>query len=264
MNFTEFDWNFLNSIIYQINRISNLDEMRSLFLNMLNTCIPSQQSVFFLPNKELYLSNPVSIGYSQAAHVLEDEQLENNDFFNQKWLFESAQNKVFRYSDYYTQKDMPLKKGLLAKWKHLDICYVVLVSLACEHQYVGCVILMRSYENGDFSDQEIRKLDILKDHLALRLYKEISGEKEVNWEEQIQIAIEQIAGKYHLTPREAEVLALILNGEQNDMICTMLSIAHSTLKKHTLSIYEKTGVNNKAGLIKIFNRQTVLNSSQKK
>lgn len=55
-----------------------------------------------------------------------------------------------------------------------------------------------------------------------------------------------------LSPREAEVLALIEKGYNNEMLSEMLFISQHTVKRHIQNIYMKLGVNNKIAAIKKF------------
>lgn len=255
MNFSEIDWNYLNSLIYQVNRISDRDEMREYFLNMLDTFIPCQYSVFCLPDGENHLGNPIHHDRVGKKRKESDDMELQTNFVNLRWVFESGLNKVFRFSDYYLKKEAFLNEPFLERCKQYDIQYFVMIVLSYEYHYEGCVILMRNYESGDFTDVEVRILDILKDHLALRLFQERQGNHDegIVWQDMIARIVASIAEKYHLTNREAEVLTLIYEGRQNNEICILLSIAESTMKKHILSIYEKTGLKNRAGLIRVLN-----------
>ena len=47
---------------------------------------------------------------------------------------------------------------------------------------------------------------------------------------------------YHLTPREKEVLACIVNGLAHKMIADHLFISYETVRTHVKSIYEKLHV----------------------
>lgn len=255
MNFSEIDWNYLNSLIYQVNRIFDRDEMRDFFLNMLDTFIPCQYSVFCLPDGENYLGHPVyHDGVVKKRNETDAPDLQAN-FDNLRWVFESGLNKVFRFSDYYLKKEAFLNEPFLERCKQYDIQYFAMIVLSYEFHYEGCVILMRNYESGDFTDIEVRILDILKDHLALRLFQERQSKKDdqIVWQDITEKIVANIAEKHHLTNRESEVLTLIYEGRQNNEICILLSIAESTMKKHILSIYEKTGLKNRAGLIRLFN-----------
>ena len=51
--------------------------------------------------------------------------------------------------------------------------------------------------------------------------------------------------RYSLSPRETEVLALLLEGKKNDEIAEKLFISLSTVKTHIKAIFQKTGVRNR-------------------
>jgi DNA-binding CsgD family transcriptional regulator len=54
--------------------------------------------------------------------------------------------------------------------------------------------------------------------------------------------------KYGITPREAEVIALVLQGKTNKEIAIALDFAEDTAKKHTKNIYSKVGVSGRFAL----------------
>lgn len=59
-----------------------------------------------------------------------------------------------------------------------------------------------------------------------------------------------LAGRYSLTPREREVFTLLVTTEdKNQDIADRLYISRRQLQNHIASIYEKTGANNRAGLL---------------
>ena len=49
-----------------------------------------------------------------------------------------------------------------------------------------------------------------------------------------------------LTPRQLEVLALLVQGIPNKLICRSLAMAEGTLKTHVATIYRELGVSNRA------------------
>lgn len=49
-----------------------------------------------------------------------------------------------------------------------------------------------------------------------------------------------------LTPRQQQVLALLVQGMPNKLICRMLAMAEGTLKTHVATIYREMGVSNRA------------------
>lgn len=54
---------------------------------------------------------------------------------------------------------------------------------------------------------------------------------------------------FHLTPREAEVAKLLCAGCTNADVASCLGIGLATVKTHVIHIFEKTGVENRAGLV---------------
>ncbi len=67
-----------------------------------------------------------------------------------------------------------------------------------------------------------------------------------------QIAIESIFKQYGISPREQEVLVLVLQGRRNTEIGKTLYISLSTVKAHIRKIFEKCSVTNRYKLIALF------------
>ena len=58
-----------------------------------------------------------------------------------------------------------------------------------------------------------------------------------------------VAGQYHISPREVQVLALLLDGNHLDEIAKRLYITSSTVQDHIKSMLDKTGSSNRSELI---------------
>ena len=58
--------------------------------------------------------------------------------------------------------------------------------------------------------------------------------------------LQGVARRFRLSPRESEVLSLITEGCTNEEIGQRLYVSLSTVKSHVASIFEKTGVRNRA------------------
>ena len=54
---------------------------------------------------------------------------------------------------------------------------------------------------------------------------------------------------YHLTPREQQILHLIVNGKRDNEIADQLFISIFTAKKHRTNLVHKYGVHNSAALV---------------
>ncbi len=57
------------------------------------------------------------------------------------------------------------------------------------------------------------------------------------------------AARYHISPRELQVLAMLLDGEQLEEIGRKLNIAHSTVQHHVRSMVDKTRSRNRTELV---------------
>jgi DNA-binding CsgD family transcriptional regulator len=58
-----------------------------------------------------------------------------------------------------------------------------------------------------------------------------------------------VASKFHISPREVQVLALLLDGNHLDQIAKQLFITSSTVQDHIKSMLDKTGSSNRSELI---------------
>ena len=67
--------------------------------------------------------------------------------------------------------------------------------------------------------------------------------------------LDALAGRYALTPREREVLALLVQGRSLPYIAERLFVTTGTVKTHALHIYRKVGVGGKQELISLYERE---------
>lgn len=68
--------------------------------------------------------------------------------------------------------------------------------------------------------------------------------------------LEDIYNDYLLTPREKEVVELLLGGKKTSQITEILSISYNTLKTHLKNIYKKTKTSGQTELILLFWEET--------
>ncbi len=64
---------------------------------------------------------------------------------------------------------------------------------------------------------------------------------------------EQIVKQYRISPREQEIISMLVQGFPNRVIGEKLFISSTTVKNHIYHIYQKTGVTNKIQLINLIN-----------
>ena len=66
---------------------------------------------------------------------------------------------------------------------------------------------------------------------------------------EISTYCQKLAGEYGLTPREAEILALIALGRSAKYIAEELTISYNTTRTHVKHVYEKLNIHSKQELI---------------
>jgi DNA-binding CsgD family transcriptional regulator len=67
-----------------------------------------------------------------------------------------------------------------------------------------------------------------------------------------QVSVEELFQNYNISPREQEVIRLILQGYSNQQIGDTLFISLSTVKKHVTNIYQKLEIKSRYELITLF------------
>lgn len=251
MKLNDNDWNFINDLIFKIHSIPDLDEMRYTFLDLIRLLIPCDKLTFFLSTPEHYMHSAIQIGLSDERMRAYEKELCNQDY--KKWIFMTGQNKAYRMTDFFAPGVRESQDYYKTAYLPFGIHYEAILSLAYNGHFVGVVSLYRPRTMTDFTDREIYILEILKKHLAFRLYRELPEENKSQTGRQSR-QLEVLYSKYCLTPREAEVLRLMTEGKKTSEICEKLCISSSTLKKHANNIYKKMNVNSRIELINLVSR----------
>ena len=124
------------------------------------------------------------------------------------------------------------------------------------------ISLMRAANSSVFSQKEMRILKeiepiirALAKHHWKNVHMEFSSDEQapdrVILQEQMEEAFRTF-GKTVLTPRELEVVGLVLRGYSSDAIAEILKIATGTVKTYRRSIYAKLGISSQSELFSMF------------
>lgn len=118
--------------------------------------------------------------------------------------------------------------------------------------------MMRLPEQGAFTEDEFQLLYSLADPISelLRIHSEFDAFAVENLiqpgiDHQIDLAFRTF-GTSMLSPREKNVLELMLRGYGTDTTADRLSIARETVRRHRKSIYRKLDVNSQTDLFSLF------------
>ncbi len=233
----------LNSIIYKIYTVDNIDEMRRQFLEQMKMLIDYDSADFLLasPDGEKKLVSPVLFNCEEDMSIAYDEI----DY--SRGILYSGKTLIYRETDIIddskrVETDYYKKVYRTNKWH-----YSLQMILVRKKEFVGVVTFYRTIGKDDFIYDDIFILDLLKDHLAYRLYCQKKSGDLVSEKLSVSAATE----RYALTRREETILRLLMEGRDNATICDKLVISENTLKKHILNLYRKLGINNRVGLFKM-------------
>ena len=173
---------------------------------------------------------PVALGY------LMFEVLALNDYCN---IVHATRNSLLRSM---TRARLAISLGMLAGW-----CagYVLpQSSLGTASAVSGFAVLLASTQL--FSDRDVATVTAVADDRSML---EASDYKMGR-----ASALETYAVAIRLTPREAEVLGLLVEGRTTSYIASKLFIAESTARAHVHSIYQKACVSSRMELLDAFER----------
>lgn len=250
MFLSENTWHIINHIIYDIYSSNDQQSMRKKFLENIELLIPYDKANFFLADsgdENHFISSPVSIGFTDDVYHDYHNTFEKFDY--NKWIFATAQNDAFILSELMSKQD--LSNNMFARgWLiSKDIEHVLLLSLSYNNVFLGAASLFRMKKGEDFTQKDKKILNLLKNHLSLYLFK---YSMPMNDEHKFSnTTLSSLAERYCLTPRETNILAMLIAGKKIPEICNELSISESTVRKHSSHIYHKMNVNNRNELNKI-------------
>ena len=246
-NFETNDWLVLNSIIYKIYTTNDFDEMRRQFLEQIKTVIDFDSADFYLASaKEIErLERPVYFNcYEDLSDIYESIDYSRGIMF-------SGRSMVYRETDIISDEKRVNTEYYRRVYRPNTWHYAMQMIFGRNKSFLGVVTLYRTIGKEDFTYEDVFLMDMLKDHMAYRLYQERTHQMTA----QEKLTMTEAVRKYNLTKREQTILGLLLQGMENAQICDQLSITVNTLKKHILNIYRKLGIRNRVQMFKLVKEQ---------
>jgi DNA-binding CsgD family transcriptional regulator len=249
------EWEQINLMTSEMNRIRDITKFRREFLTMLGRLVPFDLADFYLNDSKssgrIKLVDPVVVSrFSRKFN--EKFILEYERVFSQvdyvRWVFSSHESVVYRESD-LINAEMRSKSAFYQDYlKPAGFVNVAGISIAGGGVCIGAVTLYRTERYGDFSDRDIYILKQLIPHLQGKLTTETKAlEHNV---EQSKGSSYYLTHEFHLTRREIQILRLLCEGKSNGEISQMLSISVHTVKKHIGNIFGKLNVDSRTQLIR--------------
>ena len=241
------DWMVLNNIIYQINYLKDSLEMRENLLKQLLLIIDFDSANFFVTDSEDPRILKNMAGYNFSEKLGEDYVGLYEKLDYQKGLMFDGKSRVYRETDIMEDKKRQETEYYKQFYQPNGWHYSLHASLAFEKRSVGTLALFRRQGKEDFSYKDVFVLEMLQDHLALRLYQDMSEHPDSDPKHTVHECVEL----YGLTRREEMILRCLVDGLEADVICQNACITNNTLKKHILNIYKKLGIRNRVQMFKL-------------
>jgi DNA-binding CsgD family transcriptional regulator len=246
------DWIFLNSVIFLIHSAEGCSEMRSSLIEQLRMMLDFDSATFYVtsPEDSHALADPVV--YNITPELGEKYMREYATLDYARGLLFSGKSIIYRESDI-----MPDEKRV--QTEYYRSCYIpynwhysLSMNITYKGRFLGVLTLFRYRGRPNFEYEDIFVLEMLKEHLEYRLYRDIclgapAGDK---------LTAHQCAEEYGLTKREETILQAIAAGNDNGMVCGSLCITNNTLKKHILNIYRKMGIKSRVQMLQLVNGST--------
>ena len=237
------DWMILNSIIYKIYATENSDSMREQLLEQMKMVLDFDSADFFLAseNGSRHLIKPITYNCDEDGSSVYD------DLDYSRGIMYSGKSLVYRETDIISDEKRMQTEYYQKVYRPNNWHYSLQMILGRNKEFLGVVTFYRTIGKDNFQYDDIFMLDMLKDHLAYRLYRD-NQEKGSSLE---KLTVTEATERYDLTKREHTILQLLMQGKDNTSICDELSISVNTLKKHILNIYRKLGIRNRVQMFKM-------------
>lgn len=224
------DWIILNRIIYKIYSSQNMTDMRQQLLEQLKIVIDFDCADFYIEYED-ERENGNLITYNCDPDIKRIKY----DIDNNRKIICCGKDFVFRDTD-ITSDERRIKKDYYKEVYEANKWHYSLKLILAKHkEYFGMITLYKVVGKENFSNDDIFIMDMLKEHLSLKIYQKMEDTEEV----QDKLTIAAATDKYSLTNRENTILRLLLEGKNNERVCDELLISINTLKKHIINIYRK-------------------------
>ncbi|NDO46930.1 helix-turn-helix transcriptional regulator [Clostridium sp. MD294] len=239
------DFMILNSIIYKIYTNPDFLAMRKELLEQLKMIIDFDSAEFHLSKGDGSISLTSSVSYNKNASVDFSRVYENIDY--SQGILSTGKSMVYRETDIISDKKRMETEYYKNVYEVNNWHYSLQLVLGHNERFLGVITFYRDKEKDDFKYSDVFKVQLIKDHLAYRIYQE----QENNIKSGDKISIQEAVELYGLTKRESDILELLISGYSNKEICDQIVIANNTLKKHILNIYRKLDIKNRVQLIRM-------------
>ncbi len=239
-------WLQISNLASSMTRLNDIEQIRNLFLERIQTIIPHKKAFFdlgYLQDGNAIFFDPISLDMTlEELNAYYDHYLAS-DYI--AWMLPSNKSVIYRDSDIITHEARQ-KTDIYEHWmKPMGVYYSIGSTLFGNGILYGSITLFRQFDE-DFSDEEVCILQLLTEHITANFTREYPNgiKKSLSCR-----CDNDLSEKYHITLRENEIIALIFEGLSNREIASKLIITENTVKKHINTIFRKLHVRTRTQLV---------------
>lgn len=238
----------LNNILYHLSDSDNFTMTRKLLLKQLQRLIPYSYSSILLSNLDPMqptFTDPVCVPEEFLA--VEETYMSMTQKDHTLWTMDTGYSMVICESQLlpdHKRLNSPIYQECYSPYHIYD---TLQINIVYNNTFLGVLTLYRTREDGAFTEENVFYMNLIGFHLN-RLFYRFMVQK--NSEDISTEKMELLREKHSLTGREAEILALLLEGLEESEIAERLHITASTLKKHMQHIYRKLGISTRWELVR--------------
>lgn len=161
------DWLILNSIIYKIYTTEDSQLMRQQLLEQLKMVLDFDSADFYLASgdESRRLVKPVT--YNCEEEMLGYEELEEG-----KGITYTGKSIVYRETDMVSEEERLQSEYYNKVYRPNNWHYSLQMVLGRNKEFLGVITFYRTIGKDNFQYDDIFIMDMLKDHIAYRLYRD--------------------------------------------------------------------------------------------
>lgn len=243
------EWNYLLQIVNRIYSCESYENVCKTIAYQIYTLIPYKQNVFFkierengLPVIKEPLSYNVSGGISDSTRFLEGDYPRWSEYIM------SPKSTVFRQSDLIPADKWEKSRVYRDIWQPQGNYWGLFLSIVSNDQPLMLLLLTRSKKDTDFTNKDVRILNLLSVTLEQKLET-----LKTSFQYRSSASLDARLASFSLTKRESEIVRLLCQNMNTEEVCEEMVISSSTFHKHLSNIYAKTGFKNRIQLFNYFN-----------
>jgi ATP/maltotriose-dependent transcriptional regulator MalT len=243
-------WSTINEIALLVHGTEDIHQMQRFFLEALRNVVPFDRALFFLieetENNQFICKSPVCISLNDDFMQHYESLINSNSIFRR--VLSLRRTLAYRSSDLVTPDEDTTDFVAEARKQFLfpnNVAYYSGIVVTNERgEVLGEIVLYRTEKQKDFTSDDVAVLDVLKDHLAIRLRLDRKESQKLSPSRE-DFSLSALG----LTPRESEITSLLLQHYSTEGISKKLVISQYTTKKHLQNIFAKLGVRNRLQLV---------------